>query len=129
MKNNIDGKDLFLIAHIFILILLVTSPLFLSTKFVNKYGKYISYFMVFVVFLWIIFGKCPLGNIENTDSNGSFVKFLKKILKLNISGFEKQINYITGIIYTYVMIFYSKYNINVIYYAIFYNIYNALILM
>ena len=129
MKLSKNLQNLFLIIHIGILLFLLASPILVSKKFVNRYGNIIAYFMASVVFSWLIFGKCPLGAIENTDSDGSFIKFLKHILKINIKGYENQIKYVTGILYTYAMYFYSKYNINFLYIALFYNIISALQMM
>ena len=118
MNLSKNFRDFILVIHIGLLLILLVSPLIVSKEFVNRYGNIIAYFMAIIIFSWSIFGKCPLSVIEGTDSHGSVNKFLKQILKINIKGYENIIIFIIAFLFTYTMYFYSKYNIDFLYYAV-----------
>ena len=121
--TNICNNKLFMFIHLSIYMILIFSPLFITKKIKKKYGQYIFLFMFCVIISWIIFGKCPLSQFEKSHEKGLLYTVLKTHTGIDITKYNTLINFIFTILYTLSAYFYSKYNNNVLYFIIFFNIY------
>ena len=103
-NNNIIkhtlGQKILITLHSLFFFSVILSPFYLSRSFKYKYGYLISYGLTTTFLTWIYYGRCILGDLENSNKYGSIVTFFSDILGMRM---EKKYNTIN------IMINYSSF--------------------
>ena len=69
----------------------IFSPFFLSWETQIRYGYIISYGMTATVLGWMVFGRCLVSDLENSNKHGSIPTFLIVVMGININRYHRQL--------------------------------------
>ena len=106
-KKQSLSQKIFSFIHVGMYILLVTSPIYLTSNIQNKYGKYISYFLFVTILSWVVLGNCPLAKIENSSKYGPVTTFISNIIGNTAFSYNKTIMMISSSIMFTILFYYS----------------------
>lgn len=78
------GQKILITLHSLFFFSVILSPFYLSRSFKYKYGYLISYGLTTTFLTWIYYGKCVLGDLENSNKHGTIVTFFTNIVGINM---------------------------------------------